>query len=141
MDSLPKEIDLIQDVIKRMSNNSFLIKGWYVTIISGLLAFSKDILNTNVPYLIMLLPTLLFWYLDSFYLRQEALFRKLYEWVIVERSKGNSDYLYDLNARKRFHSSTKGILKTMFSNTLTVFYFFPLLILLLMIIKFSNLSS
>lgn len=140
MESLPKEIDLIQDVIRRMSNNSFLIKGWYITVLSGLLAFNKDVLNTNTPYLTMLFPTLLFWYLDSFYLRQEVLFRKLYEWVIIERSKGNIDYLYDLNAPKRFHSKTKSVLKTMFSSTLIVFYFLPLVLLLAMITKFSNLS-
>ena len=39
---LHKEIDLIQDCIKRMANNSFLIKGWTVSLIAVVLALAKD---------------------------------------------------------------------------------------------------
>ena len=28
-----KEIDIIQDIIKRMANNSFMIKGWAITLV------------------------------------------------------------------------------------------------------------
>ena len=30
---LLKEIDVIQDIIKRLANNSFMIKGWALTLI------------------------------------------------------------------------------------------------------------
>lgn len=33
---LLKEIDLAQDVIKRMANNSFIIKGWTITLVLNL---------------------------------------------------------------------------------------------------------
>ena len=39
---LHKEIDLIQGVINRMANNSFLLKGWLISLIAVVLALSKD---------------------------------------------------------------------------------------------------
>lgn len=42
-----KEIDLIQGVINRMAQNSFLLKGWTITIIVAVLALTKDTLVTN----------------------------------------------------------------------------------------------
>ena len=46
-DILHKEIDLIQGVITRMANNSFLLKGWIVSLIAVLLALTKDTLLRN----------------------------------------------------------------------------------------------
>jgi hypothetical protein len=137
MESLHKEIDLIQEVIKRMANNSFLIKGWYVTLLSAILVINKDQLQAiyDVPFIIMLVPVFLFWYLDAYYLRQEIVFRKLYQWVIQERRNGNQDHLFDLNAPGRFGSSSKRLVVVMFSPSLLIFYFIPLLILLFMIVK------
>ena len=73
-ETLHKEIDLIQGVINRMANNSFLLKGWMITIIVAVLALTKDTLVTNdISYLsiILLLPLLVFWYLDAFFLHKE----------------------------------------------------------------------
>ena len=47
---LHKEIDLIQGVINRMANNSFLLKGWLVTLITVVLALTKDsIISSESP--------------------------------------------------------------------------------------------
>jgi len=35
---MDKEIDLIQGVITRMANNSFLLKGWLISLIAIVLA-------------------------------------------------------------------------------------------------------
>ena len=42
-DELFKEIDLIQGCINRMAQNSFMLKGWAVTLAAGIFALaSKD---------------------------------------------------------------------------------------------------
>lgn len=76
-----KHLDLIQGVINRMASNSFLFKGWSITIIAGVAAFAAK----EVSIILMVIPlvsTLLFWGVDSYYLTQERLFRGLYEKVI-----------------------------------------------------------
>ena len=71
-------LGMIQVVITRMGANSFVIKGWNVTLASALLALSvKD--GTPRFVLVAFLPAIVFWILDAYYLRQERLFRKLYE--------------------------------------------------------------
>jgi len=128
---LHKEIDLIQGVINRMAHNSFMLKGWLVTIIVAILALTKEtLLANNIEYfsLILLLPLIVFWYLDAFFLHKERCYRKLYDWVIENRMKIN-DYLYSLNY-KRFEKDVDNIFCTMFSKTLLPFYGITALILL-----------
>lgn len=118
-----KELDLIQSVINRMANNSFLLKGWLVSLIAVVLALSKDtIVATDLNYfcLILLLPVVVFWYLDAFFLNKEKCYRKLYEWVIENR-QSSSDFLYSLNY-KRFENKVDNVYKIMFSKTLWPFY-------------------
>ena len=38
-ENLHKEIDLIQECIKRMANNSFLLKGWTISLVAVVLAW------------------------------------------------------------------------------------------------------
>jgi len=80
MSDTAKHLELIQGIISRMAQVSFIIKGWTVTLVAGLLAFA---VNSGSWYygLLALLPTFVFWGLDAFYLRQERLFRYLYEKV------------------------------------------------------------
>ncbi len=76
-----KHLDLVQGVIERMARNSFLLKGWSVTLVAALLALAeKDADSRQVA--IALLPALTFWGLDGYFLAQERLFRKLYERII-----------------------------------------------------------
>lgn len=96
---LHKEIDIIQSVITRTANNSFLLKGWLITLISVILAFSKDsIVINNITFLslVLCLPVLIFWYMDAYFLHKEKCYRKLYDWVIENREKTN-EYLYSLD--------------------------------------------
>ncbi|WP_323842786.1 hypothetical protein [Moraxella sp. Pampa] len=112
-----KEIDLLQSCINRMANNSFLIKGWSITIVSLILTLGKG--SQNFVY-VVILPILAFWYLDAFYLSSERAYRKRYEWIINNRPS-NLENLYDLNSIN-FQIPTENILKVMFSKTLSVFY-------------------
>lgn len=128
---LHKEIDLIQDCIKRMAHNSFLIKGWTVSLIAVVLALAKDKVDFFYICLILLVPVIAFWYLDAFFLRTEKKFRKMYKWVITNREKSN-ERLYDLNP-KTYDNEVGSHLSIMFSSTLRLFFGIPTLILLIII--------
>lgn len=92
-----KEIDLIQNCIERMAKNSFSCKGWNLTLIAGTFALVSEKVNKWYICIVILSINLCFWWLDSFFVLQEQKFRDKYEWVIIQRTKGNTDYLYDLN--------------------------------------------
>lgn len=72
-----KHLEMLQAVITRMAGNSFLIKGWCITLVSALLALAAKDVKGMV--LVAYLPVLMFWWLDAFFLRQERLFRKLFD--------------------------------------------------------------
>src|SRR5438034_7662532 len=73
-----KHLDMVQGVINRMAVNSFLLKGWCVTLVSALLALSASDSDKRFA-LLAYYPSLMFWILDGYHLRQERLFRKLYD--------------------------------------------------------------
>lgn len=115
-DSLFKEISLIQEIIKRMASNSFMIKGWTITLVVATLLLK----GSTYQILIAFIPLISFWFLDSYFLRQERLYRKLYSWVVENRLK-TDEHLFDMNA-KRFEGKVCSICRTMFSITLLWFY-------------------
>lgn len=75
-----KHLEMIQNIITRMANNSFLLKGWAVTLLTGIFAlvWEKD---GFLHYLLAYIPVFMFWFLDAYYLRQERLYRGLYDEV------------------------------------------------------------
>ena len=75
---------MIQQVISRMANNSFFVKGWSLTLVAAIFAVAAQ---GNTWWLVWtaLLPALVFWWLDTFYLRQERLFRLLYNNAAVSQ--------------------------------------------------------
>ena len=77
---------VVQTIIARMGVNSFLLKGWSVTLISALFALAADKVNTSFVY-IAFLPCIVFWALDGYFLWQERLFRALYEQVRLVEEK------------------------------------------------------
>jgi len=83
-----KHLDYIQAAITRMNENSFQIKGWSVTILAALMAVYASTKN-ELFILISLIPTAIFWFLDTYYLMQEKKFRGLYKDIsgISENSK------------------------------------------------------
>jgi len=111
-----KEIEIIQDIIKRMGFNSFMIKGWAITLVVVTLLLR----GTEYQVWIAFIPLLVFWFLDAYFLWQERMYRKLYEWVINNRLK-TEEYLFDMNAY-RFEGEVQSRFRIMFSITLGWFY-------------------
>ena len=93
---MEKEIDLIEACISRMARNSFLIKGWMISLVTVVLGIAPQSEDMRVRCVLLLLATACFWYLDAFYLRLERLYRLKYEWVIQHRESTLADK-YDLN--------------------------------------------
>lgn len=123
-------LEMIQGVINRMGNNSFMIKGWTVTLVSAIFALSIE--NHKFSF-IALFPILLFWWLDAFFLYQERLFRKLYNDVT---SKDNSSITYSMN-NTIYKNNSDTIFKAALSKTLLCFYGLMLLALIVLLVIYS----
>ena len=82
-----KHLEIIQGVINRLANNSFLIKSWSMTIISVAILFISRNQNCS-EYIILsfLAPVLGFWILDGYFLWQERIFRGIYNDVRTQES-------------------------------------------------------
>ena len=131
-DILHKEIDLIQACIARMAHNSFLIKGWAISIVAIVLVLADKAGNPAIWSSILLIPLISFWYLDAFFLRPERIYRKMYLWVLENRKNDDDEMLYDLNP-KRFKEQVDSRLRVMWSETLFWFYGIPALIVVVII--------
>jgi len=85
-----KHLELIQTAVTRMGQNSFTVRGWSVTLVSVVFALiaAKD--APPLAALIALIPAVVFWGLDAYYLRQERLFRQLYEAAAVDLTRGTT---------------------------------------------------
>lgn len=126
-----EEVKTIQEIIKRMASNSFMLKGWAVTLITATLLL-KVATDNKYAILIGFIPLVSFWMLDAFYLRQEKLYRKLYEWTIQNRlsDKENTRKCFDMST-SQFCDEIPSTYKVMFSPTLRVFYIPTALLLLI----------
>ncbi|MBD5167645.1 MAG: hypothetical protein HDT11_01935 [Helicobacter sp.] len=112
-DSELKFLEFIQNIITRMNSNSFSIKQMTIMILSAILAIYASVKNTNILF-ITFLPIIVFWFLDSYYLQQERIFRKLYDRAIERETK-----LFDMSAIKNISECYCGVL---FSKTILLFY-------------------
>ena len=112
-----KHLEFIQLVITRMNVNSFLLRGWSVTLVAALFAFAAK--DTNIDYvLITYISTPLFWLLDGYYLSQERKYRDLYN---VIRQKSESEIDFDMNTTIT-NSKKNSWLASTFSVTQIIFY-------------------
>lgn len=76
-------LDRIQSIITRHNSNSFMLKGWTITIVSAIFALAGT-LKEPILAIIPVMPILIFWYLDSFYLANERCYISLYNCAIKE---------------------------------------------------------
>lgn len=93
---LMKEIDLIQACINRMAQNSFMVKGWLITLYAAIFVVVPLRFDYRIPSFIAMLTVLCFWYLDGFFLKIETLYRWKYNWVIKNRISTDK-FSFDLN--------------------------------------------
>ena len=121
MENKRQHLALIQNVINRLAISSFFMKGFTVILVS------VDFATANVMF--SLIPTLVFWGLDGYYLNQERLFRRLYDEVRV-MDEGKIDF--SMSTAPFNHRDWR---KALFSRTLWAFYGVMLLVIVLMILQ------
>jgi hypothetical protein len=107
-----KHLDYLQSVVSRLAGNSFSIKGWAVALVAILGGFAAKDSDPRFVFGLWL-PVFCFWGLDAFYLRQERLFRRLYDAAVKEES---SAPVYSMDVRP-FESEVPKIIKVAFSRT------------------------
>lgn len=120
MDNKVNHLEMIQGVINRMASNSFKLKGWAVTLATGIFALaSKD--TDKMYFLITYVPVVVFWFLDSYYLLQERLYRGLYDNVRLNK---DSEIDFSLDASGYYKKDNKKTFcNCLFSKTELGFYF------------------
>ena len=106
-------LDMIQRVVDRLAGNSAQIKTWTIAMLAALLLFSRTMAEgedrVSVGFA-MLALTVVFWALDGYYLKQERLFRRLYDRVrqidpdLVDYSMDVSDFQKSVGSIRLFAS-------------------------------------
>ncbi|GGX49003.1 hypothetical protein [Streptomyces chartreusis] len=111
-----KHLEMIQAIVTRLGNGSFLIKGWTMTLAGAFLGFAVNRSSWKVAA-VAVVPLVGFWILDSYYLRQERLFRALYE---AARKPGTTVELFSMNTSP--YRNTIRWRKVVISHTMVNFY-------------------
>lgn len=121
-----KHLEFIQGVVDRLGRDSFLLKGWSMTVlVAGALLMARLGPDQPLLALTLLVPVLGFWLLDAYFLWQERLFRAEYDRV---RQQNKTAFVMDPMQHKdkpkhRWYS-------TFFSTTLLIFYVMEILFVL-----------
>ena len=121
---------IIQDVINRMAQNSFLIKAWTITLIAAILVLTFSIVNSLI-FGVLLAIAIIFWVLDSYYLKLERVYRQLYKTKVEEynnNQKRKSMKLFDMDYEP-FKRLERKLPLIMVSKTEILFYF-PIIVTL-----------
>ena len=110
-------LEMIQGVVNRLAQSSFLLKGWSVVLVSALFVLgAKD--STPAFVYVAYFPAIAFWFLDGYFLWQERLFRALYDHV-RELEEDDVDFSMDVSA---VTSGVNSWSQAILSKTLLIFH-------------------
>lgn len=108
-----RHLEMVQAIIARLAQNSFLIKGWSVFTGSALFGLAVKAEDFWIA-LLGVLSACVFWSLDSYYLHRERIYRNFYERV---RANDPRIELFSLNYRNLHSGEKPNILTVAFSFT------------------------
>lgn len=131
-DNKLKHLEFIQNTINRMSTNSFIIKGWCITIFAAVYTLANkesDKSYNIINYLII--P--LFWYLNAYFLQLERKYRILYNKVRI-LDEIHIDFSMDIS-KNDFKNLETNIFSCCFSKSLWPLYIILLLVNIILICK------
>lgn len=88
-------LQMMQENITRMAGNSANAKTWLITIVTGFFAIGCSIKDLDWWLLLAIIPIIVFWYIDAYYLRLERALRNREQKYInlmnsLEGTSGNS---------------------------------------------------
>jgi hypothetical protein len=84
--SVQSYLNILQQLISRMATNSTTCKTWCVTLVSAVVVVVADKGKPSLVW-VPIIPIVLFFFLDSYYLGLERQFRALYENFIRKLQK------------------------------------------------------
>lgn len=111
-----EHLKFAQSVIARMGTNSFLLKGWTVTLVAALFAFGAKEAD-RVFVVIAWVPLVVFSILDSYFLWHERLYRKLHT-KVAAKPEDQIDFSMDVTEFKAEDTWRKALV----SKTILCFY-------------------
>ena len=132
MEKKINHLEMIQGVVNRMAQCSFMLKGWSVTLVVALLALSVATSQKIALILVSFIPLIVFWILDGYYLWQERLFRALYNHV-RKLNENEIDFSMDTSS---FVGGRNTWISTIKSTTIRSFYLSLLITMLAVIVFF-----
>lgn len=127
-------LNILQGIITRMATNSASCKTWCISLVSAILVVIADKNKPNYVW-ITLIPILLFFLLDSYYLGQERSFREIYNNFVKELQSG------EITIEKLFilkPSRGMNVVKLLFDSSLSfsVYPFYLTLIITVIIARY-----
>lgn len=117
MENKIKHLEMIQAIITRMAQNSFMIKGWSLTLVVAMFAFVPKTACLFIP--IAIIPVLIFTCLDAYYLQLERRYRKLYD---IVRNKDETEINFQLKIIEECKTISNNYLNCIFSRSILLFY-------------------
>lgn len=125
--SVQAHLGITQSIIQRMAANSASCKAWCITLVSAILVIVAEKSKPSYAY-IAIVPTILFFILDSYYLALEKAFRQSYNNFI--------DKLHNetIDAKDLYVISPQGGLFKMFLKAHCSFSVWPFYITLIVVI-------
>lgn len=94
-----KHLDYVQSAVSRMADASFKIKGLAITVVSAFVGIYVKTKDVHFLFVIIL-PLILFWILDSYYLQQERKFRALYDILIGKENQFGTVRKFEMSLDK-----------------------------------------
>lgn len=116
-----KHLEMIQGVVSRLAHDSFLVKGWSMTLLAaGVIFIAREEIHSGLVMLAFAVPIFGFWLLDAYFLWQERMFRNLYDKV---RQKQDTDFsMSSRGCGDQPEGQWKGFMRAFWSCTLILFY-------------------
>lgn len=126
-------LGFIQGIISRMGGNLFYLRGWAITLMSGILVLLAKFDGEKLPIIYLAGITIIFWCYDGYFLALERQYRDLYDEI---RQKKESEIDFSMKLSKDILERKKNLIVfCIFSSTLKYFYG-PLLLAVLYVIFF-----
>lgn len=137
-------LSFLQSIVSRMANNSFYIKGWDLTLFVAIIALKKDITHYgNYLFIALFVSSVMFFFLDAYYLQQERIFRKIYNYL-AEKDVGDTNF-FKLNPScyiEDFRKQDMDVKKLSYCDALSsrahLMFHIPLIAFVFLFFIFSN---
>lgn len=132
--SVHNYINILQSIISRMATNSASVKTWCITLVSAVMVFAADKSKPEAAW-IAIIPILLCFSLDSYYLGLERMYRGIYNSFIQKLMQNvvSVNDLFVLSPIPNSFNTLRQTINSMYSFSTLPFY--GLLVLMIAIYK------